>query len=636
MSGPGSLAALFSPPDGHRGHAGWIVGFSADAPFLELAADRFTGASKGQRALAGRTHLCLLLDPSAPQVPIGAVPGVLHLPARRLPLPFALLHAKVALLLFTSDKSWVLRLGVSTGNWTRQTLEDSLDLVWRLDLSQADLRGAEAEPAVADLRAAADLLSWLRPLFSDDALRLAKGAAVAQARAAFDQLDALLVRLPASAATPRFLDSRTTPLVEGVSARAASLAGTHKRNLLVAGSGFWGGGEHAGLPVAAERIVRRLQSGVEPLLSRSAAVHLVVEPAACQEVARARGALAAAGWQVRAARDPEGDRGGLRTLHAKLLFSAAERNSGNLLHPWLHLGSGNLTDPGFLRAASRGGNLEAGVVQPLSRTRRCDLPGVLPFDLDSTDLVRANLPLAPGGPAPERSPELVAPPFPFLEAEDGVLRLPEGLPDGGASVLDAAGGSLPRDAQGRWPWPGPPPAEVRVRWTESDAQRQAWVPVLDAFGRLGGRQLPPLAFDQLEDELRSFPDAPEVDDEEEEEDGVGDGQAAAGAGGGSPEARYPIRSLMQAIELVAARQSELPPGQAPAWCARLEQAMVRLEAAPEVRALPALGLNPLAVLRRPEFRPPFDEAGLALYEASLEKIERAWKIETLPPLGGTP
>lgn len=114
MRGPGSLAALFSPPDGHRGQAGWIIGFSADAPFLELAADRFTGASKGQRALAGRTHLCLLLDPSAPQVPIGAAPGVLHLPARRLPLPFALLHAKVALLLFTSERSWVLRLGVST------------------------------------------------------------------------------------------------------------------------------------------------------------------------------------------------------------------------------------------------------------------------------------------------------------------------------------------------------------------------------------------------------------------------------------------------------------------------------------------------------------------------------------------
>jgi hypothetical protein len=644
MSAAGSLAAHFTPPEEHRGHAGWVVGFSADAPFLELAVDRFTGASKGQRGLAGRPYLCLMLDPSSPQVPIGAAPGVLHLLPRVPNLPFALLHAKVALLLFTSTAGWVLRLVVSTGNWTRQTIEDSLDLAWRLDLAEADLAGGDANAAVADLRAAAELLTWLRGLFSDDALRLAKGAAITQARDAFDQLDKLLAGLPRSAATPHFIHNRTMPLVEVVAAQAAALGGHQIRNLLVAGSGFWGGGEHGGLPIAAERVVRRLQSGPNPMLTAKPMVHLIVEPAACQEVARAGEALASAGWQVHAAKDPDGDRGGLRTLHAKLIFSAKRMNSGDLLHAWMYLGSGNLTSPGFLLAATNGdgarggGNLEAGVVQPLTRLHVSELPEHFPFDLASADLVGGDGKLSPGGPAPERSFELLAPPFPFLEAEEGALRLPEGFADGGATVIDPSGAPLPRDVEGRWVWTGPKLAEVRVRWSPSEAPREAWVPVLDELGRLGGRTLPPLSFDELEDELRSFPDAPEVESEEDEDEreGSGDGPLAPTEPSGAPAARYPIRTLMQNIELIAALQSGLPAAQAAAWCARLEQSLLRLEAAPEVGVLHEAQLNPLAVLRRPAFRPLFDDAGLALYEAMLQRIERAWKIEALPPLGGTP
>ena len=58
--------------------------------------------------------------------------------------PFRLMHAKVALLGFRSNtddvERWQLRLIVSTGNWTRATLEDSLDLAWRIDISSADIK----------------------------------------------------------------------------------------------------------------------------------------------------------------------------------------------------------------------------------------------------------------------------------------------------------------------------------------------------------------------------------------------------------------------------------------------------------------------------------------------------------------
>ena len=84
--------------------------------------------------------------------------------------PFRLLHAKVALLGFrhTSDaRQWRLRLIVSTGNWTRQTLEESLDLAWRIDLSDQDLKSDDSlvPQACADLRAAWGMLDWLRGHF---------------------------------------------------------------------------------------------------------------------------------------------------------------------------------------------------------------------------------------------------------------------------------------------------------------------------------------------------------------------------------------------------------------------------------------------------------------------------------------
>lgn len=53
-----------------------------------------------------------------------------------------------------------------------------------------------------------------------------------------------------------------------------------------------------------------------------------------------------------------------RVLHAKFLFSAQQRVDELKCHrPWVYLGSGNLTGPGFASKMSRqGGNLEAGVI----------------------------------------------------------------------------------------------------------------------------------------------------------------------------------------------------------------------------------------------------------------------------------
>ncbi|MBK6579789.1 MAG: hypothetical protein IPG17_27115 [Sandaracinaceae bacterium] len=247
--------ALFAPPTGCVGDFGWLCGFSADAALLDLAADRFTALSRSQRQVAGRVHLAVLLDPSCGQIPPAAAPGALHLAPRRA-LPYRLLHAKLGLLAFVTAEGapHTLRLIVCTGNWTRQTLEESLDLAWCLDLPVAEPLEPKSAQAVADLRHARDLFAALRAFFVDDLLR-----ATPRTAQALQRLDAQLKSLPAAKKAdppPRLIDNRRESLLLGLTARVPLVAGEVRRDRVVLGSGFYGGGEPKGLPVAAHAVVR--------------------------------------------------------------------------------------------------------------------------------------------------------------------------------------------------------------------------------------------------------------------------------------------------------------------------------------------------------------------------------------------
>ena len=146
---PPSLAQHFDAPEDYTGHFGWLCGYSADALFLDDATERFTRLTHSQRAHQGRIALAALLDPGNPPISLPDAPGAAHLPivdyAKK---PFRLLHAKVALLGFRHQENhsqWRLRLLVSTGNWTRQTLEESLDLIWRIDIASESLSNPDVD-----------------------------------------------------------------------------------------------------------------------------------------------------------------------------------------------------------------------------------------------------------------------------------------------------------------------------------------------------------------------------------------------------------------------------------------------------------------------------------------------------------
>lgn len=659
---PASLAQHFETPDGFTGHFGWLCGFSADDRFLNDGLERFSHQQANQRAYAGETLLALMLDPRAIQIAPVEVPGLLHLPWAKADLPFNLMHAKVAVLGYRStDKSdaWCLRLLVSTGNWTRQTLEQSLDLIWRLDLCSDELVvPTEATQQVrTDICSAWSLLLWLREHYDDRALLA--NPLTAKAVADMDAILLKQVKPKASGLNARFFDNRKASLLVQLPARVVYASGRETaRNYLAMGSGFYESsmpGEHASVPLS---IIRRLrgEEGEPRLLTATSTVDLFVNEASCQGIATAAANLTAASVSVRPAAQPayfpDVQK---RTLHAKFIFSASETgHSEKTASPWLYLGSGNLTRQGFtLKMGRSTGNLEAGVVfapTPLNwypaKSGGADPESIgyyLPIQWEQECVPET---LQQGKDLEVGSEVFSAAPVAYLmwrdtdTPEQGWLSADD-RSRGDYSVLDTSRQPCAYvDGQG-FAWCGPRPRQVVVSWQEAGATHVMTVPVLDGFGRLAATELPEISLEDAWMQLDSFPQSPS---EEELPDAFDDSKRSADKqrtiAPGKEAERYPIRQIMELIEGIAAKQTALEPRDWPVWCARLEQSLIQAAGCGLLQQFLTLEINPLHALRQPAFRPRFAETadhpeGLR-YENALSNIEAHWKLDTLHPLGVLP
>lgn len=661
-----SLAQHFEAPADYRAGFAWLCGYSADAAFLDDALERFTRLTSAQRAQEGRIWLALMLDHSHPAIRFVDAPGVVHLPILDPETrAFRLLHAKVALLGFRHAEAaerWLLRLIVATGNWTRQTLEKSLDLAWRIDLESTDLGagGPEVELGCADLAAAWDLLKWTGGYFDQRVLEAqGDGHPVPQARWALENwLDQC--RKTARSRTPRFFDSRKSSLLNRLVGQVQVHAGSVRRNYLAMGSGFYEAPKDDGGPPGAPFAIRdHLRAA--GLLTASAGVDLFVNPLGCQGVASAIPDLREAGMTVRPARAPVSLYGehAARSLHAKFLCSANKREaSEDWISPWVYLGSGNLTNAGFMQRASlASGNLEAGVVfapgampwkAGTKEPKRQAVDNLLPVQW--TDECNHAGDAAAGEGPPERDEEHVAGPLAWMtwqaRDEGGALIPNELIPyepiPRECAVLDGDGQACAWDGEA-FLWPGSRPRQVSVRWQSADGcRRTGQIPVLDELGRVCGTALPALGLEGARAQLASFPLSPEV--ETEDGDGAGPDEDEENGKGGTETGQnqgqvgtYPIRQMMALIEDIAARQIATCEHDWIAWCARLEQTLHQTAGAPEIKAFLALGLNPLSPLRARPFRPGFaetaDEEPGRRYEALLDGAESAWGVKGLESIG---
>lgn len=660
---PLSLAQHFVPPTDYLGVYGWICGYSADALFLDEATEHFTRQTRAQRAFIGKPCLALWLDPGHEALSLLDVPGVAHLAVKlREGAPFNLLHAKVALLGFRHESdpaAWKLRLLVSTGNWTQQTMEQSLDLAWRIDLSSEDIgRGDDAaQQKCADIAEAARMFAWLRPFFDERILgALANGADATRDLSSLRRFEGWLHRAAGQAGDekPRFFHSIAASMGSQIPALVVHHAGAGARNYLALASGFFETTSDAGqVPGVLQRIVDQHKSA--RLLTASPELDVFVNQLACQGVGTCAVALKKAGFAVRAARAPKAVFGedAERSLHAKFILAAnCRENSHSFANAWMYLGSANLTGPGFERkSAASVGNLEAGVVFATGelywkrvKDKRSEplATDLLPLQWDD-EYTAENVP--PAGPEmAEHAGSYVATPVAWVNWHPNEQRQRLQLPEGathGVTVLDADENSLTPDESRCVPWTGSRPREVMLQWTDDGVVHTGAVPVLDALGRLAAAELPKLGLDEAWWQLMSFPQPPDEDDLPPEDPGDLprhlDGDGARGAAG--LDAVYPIRQMMQLVENIASKQTSVAAIDWSTWCARLEQCLVQASGSPAVEAFRSMQLNPLTPLRGKAFRPTFAEAGNtpegSQYEAVLDRVQVEWDVAGLESLGGS-
>lgn len=508
-----SLVQLFNAPDDFVGEFGWLCGFSADALFLNDAAERFTRRSLAQRAHSGRIALAVFLDPGNPAITILDTPGVAHLPILDIKnKPFRLLHAKVALLGFkqiNGDK-WCIRLIVTTGNWTRQTIEESLDLAWHVDVSSKFNDDDNINQNLADIKAAYELMKWIVKLFDTRLLDAIPSGQYNETKVAKNLVESWIrICCAKVSGKSRFFDNRDEPFLRQIPEMVKSVGNSVRRNYLAMGSGFYESvSDNTNSPQVPNSIIDSLKA--KALLTDNPEIDLFVNPESCQSIAMSDKNLNKQGITIRPATPPCSVFGEEtnRTLHAKFLFSANYRSNSNFCNSsWIYLGSGNLTRPGFAEKMNpHKGNLEVGVVfSPgtlyweggLEIEPESVITNLLPIQFKRTAKSELNQ-LSPGSEMETRETCFISSPVAWFswweEAGACELRTTDSIPEDYV-VLDPAGDECVRTDTG-FTWQGEQPRQVHCCWLIDGVQQQANIPVIDHYGRIGASKLLPISLEE--------------------------------------------------------------------------------------------------------------------------------------------
>lgn len=654
---PLSLAQHFDAPEDYTGYFGWLCGYSADADalFLDDAVERFTRLTRSQRAHQGLISLAAFLDPGNSRISWLDAPGVAHLPIiNNAEKPFNLLHAKVALLGFRHDENrdlWQLRLLVSTGNWTRQTLEESLDLVWRIDIDSESLTNEDVNvnQDCADIKEAWDLMRWLQTLFDT---RLLNAEANSFVRDAQQQVSHWIdICLKKADGEPRFFDNRSKSLLEQLPEKVKS-NGEVKRNYLAMGSGFYETSNDPHKPPEVPiSIINKLRK--EGVLTHKSKVELYVNPNACQSIATSLESLRKNDVRVHPAAIPTHVFGESveRSLHAKFLFSANfSKDSNSCTSAWVYLGSGNLTHPGFSnKMSSADGNLEAGVVfTPISLfwKKNKDTPeyqvvtNLLPIQPNGNEINDTSK-LNAGTGMEQRDAIYVAPPIAWLKWYDaGSIRelRTETIPTHDFEVLNPSMNSCEKTETG-FQWFDSQPREVCIRWLVNGEIFESLIPVIDQYGRIAATKLPAIDIEEAWWQLADFPMPPDEDGGDVENGDISVIESKSNAKSATvPTSSYPIRQMMELIESIAAKQTEIDEKDWALWCNRLEQTLGQASDSDPVKYFrDELKLNPLSPLRHQPFRPAFAESNDTqqgkLYHDALLRAEVSWGVNGLSDIG---
>lgn len=638
---PPSLLDLFSPPDNYDGVFGWICGYSADSYFMQEARQNFCNG--GDRAISrnGKIALALMLNPTCPR--IYDVPGVLHLPAEQNVFKAGKLqHAKVAILHYKAmedNGSDIIRLIVSTGNWTTQTVMHSIDMFFSVDITaDAD----DDDVGLADLQAAWNMMEELHKHYDLSLLKRADIPNILQEDGRLKKIMEDFAKSkkkspPKSKKAPRFIDNRKSSLLEQIS-QSVQKHSSVQRNYIAMGSGFFESCNKELLPSVPKRILKKL----EKILTKSAEVALIVNPHACQAISIGKKVIDDEGWVVLPAKTPDNIKNKndeSKTLHAKFIFSASQKGNGKkCLNDWTYFGSGNLTNPGIMHSFGKGGNLEAGVIlfdQKLSWTS----------DVNKHDLYSDKLPFKKTEPPvetdslkyrdeePDFSPKFEAFYLPYLlwkkniQGSGGKLFAPADYNIKNIEFKTLSGHWIKGEEYLNWPDKQPTSILARHEGIESMVQ------IIDEFGRIGNSYIRPPTLEETLENLVAFPSVLPDDDPDDEPD-TNPPKNKDSNNNINRNSKYSgpnnLRPILRAIETIAEQQCQIEKNEWSAWCRRLGMALSDAGGSEFIQQFNAMetGMNIIEILLEPAFRPSFAETNISeegrVYEETLENIRHLY------------
>jgi hypothetical protein len=621
-----TLLDIFVPPEGMVGYSAALVAMTGAEDFLEDAMQRFTGLRARQRAELGNVLVYLMLDghssPSRQEVfPPGRIPGLYEFQPRKVE-PGSLLHAKVALLAFASNRTSApihLRLAVLTANFTYTSARQQLELVWIVDLPPDGSAPIEDRADIAAAGAFFETLLARRFHRDEQSLPLKK-------RNVTGRLDVLLAKASSLAPAnrkPRFIHSLDRSLYDQIRERFRSVIKA-PRNLLLCGSGFY---EEPFTEARKPSVLGKLEDLGK--FTRNVQRVVLVEPGDAGAVATWAKGRNTDGWKVVRPFDALDQN---RRLHAKFVYAGHLRD-GHVSNGCLYLGSGNLSRRGLLTHGGMAeGNVETGVIFAVNERLDGDAIKRRLFWSDEAEAVGdEEWAIGQVGDAPDAQFILEAPPILSATIETAPSRCLHLLWRG-----DFSG-----EFRVRISWTGRDwfdvkqgdevplqddecPAALQV----SDESDCGWVvPVVDAAGRIGW--LPP-RFETYSDALAALLDFPirpvEAIDDGDQDEGEDDGtKGAATEAAIEPQKSYALHAAAELIEEVAALQAALPASMLDDWIDHLDRMFRASFPEPLIATWRTHRLDVFAHLRQPELRSPYltDKQRLRYFEV-LDGAARAW------------
>lgn len=634
---PNSLLIYFKPPEGFTALFGCLCGYTADIDFLKKASEVFSGG------VPKTVQLLLMLDKRQKQIRRIEVPAVYAPQTKQSDVPFYIMHAKLALLIFRNRDSdnYCIRLLVSTGNWTMQTLSNSLDVVVALDYFSDDTKRIDARQNRADIIAAWSMLKWLQQFYKLDFLTAYENESKLFYKQFCQKLDGLSNHRKV---VTRFFDNRRQSFVQQIPELLKKHNQLKTRNYLCIGAGFYEKMSDAeNIPTVIKKLMDNLE---QALLSKTAEKDLFVNPETYGSISRCASELKERGFCIRAATDPEKAN---RQLHAKFIVSFNFRDtSPKCTSTWIYVGSGNITPAGFTNSISaKGGNLEAGIIifpEKLNWENRKNIAphelvtNLLPIDWSDDNIDPDAVNSDNGTEIPDV--EFIAPPIDWFEwrksdREQILIPMQEEGSDYRVIGID---GKTCKKLQGSWLWTGSQPLEVKVKWTNRK-QNESWVPVLDQHGMSASITAQTLTLEEVFWQLSSFPDFPPDDNDLvfEDELELTDTATATQKKTQYKTGKYPIRIMMELLEQIAEKQIQTKPYNWKFWCSRLKSTFLKAEQDDNVLdVFRKMKMNPFSPLRQKPFRPEYAEDNSTddgkEYEKIICEIEEHLEFKNLKPL----